>query len=369
MDLSPSLSEILFRSLRILLIVVLAAAGRQLVARLTPKLVRASLRREAAPETSGEHAKREETVVRVVERTLQLAVLFILGLTLLGEVGVNLAPALASIGILGVALGFGAQKLVQDVINGLFILIENQYRKGDVVRIAGVAGLVEDLNLRRTVLRDLDGIVHHVPNGDVRVASNYTSEWSRVNLDVTVAYDADIDRAQEIIDDLGRELAADPIFGPMITEPPRFLRVDKFADTGVVIKVLGVTKPIKQWDVMGELRRRLLLAFAREGIRIPSVQRVAAGPPDPPVPTGPCMPPARPHGVTPNGCRNTEAPVSFCLSGSGGSAAGGALCQGVRGMFPRNAISLPRRGTLNPLEGVWGCAGVRERIIPRVALP
>lgn len=282
MDISPFLSDFLSRSFRILLILVLAVAGRQLVARLTPKLVRAGLRREADPETPDEHAKREETLARVVERTLQLVVLFILGLTLLGELGVNLAPALASIGILGVAVGFGAQKLVQDVINGLFIVLENQYRKGDVVRIAGVAGLVEDVNLRRTVLRDLDGIVHHVPNGDVRVASNFTSEWSRVNLDVTVAYDADIDKARAIIDELGRDLAADPVFGPMITEPPRFLRVDKLAETGVVIKVLGVTKPIKQWDVMGELRRRLLLAFAREGIRIPSVQRVAVAPPDPP---------------------------------------------------------------------------------------
>ncbi|MSQ28012.1 MAG: mechanosensitive ion channel family protein [Dehalococcoidia bacterium] len=285
-ELSPALSDVLSRLFRILVILVLAVAGRQLIARLMPRVVRASLRREAVAETPDEHAKREETVARVVERTLQLVLLLVIGLTLLGELGVNLAPALASIGILGVALGFGAQKLVQDIINGLFILLENQYRKGDVVKIAGVAGLVEDLNLRRTVLRDLDGVVHHVPNGDVRVASNYTSEWSRVNLDVTVAYDADVDLARQIIDDLGQELAADPVFGPMITEPPRFLRVDKLSDTGVVIKVLGVTKPIKQWDVMGELRRRLLIAFALHGIRIPSVQRVAVAPPDPPPATG-----------------------------------------------------------------------------------
>jgi small conductance mechanosensitive channel len=163
---------------------------------------------------------------------------------------------------------------VQDVINGLFILLENQYRKGDVVRIAGVSGLVEDLNLRRTVLRDLDGIVHHVPNGDVRVASNYTSEFSRVNLDVTLAYGADVDRVRAIVDRLGEELARDPVFGPMITEAPRFLRVDKLVDNGIIIKVLGVTKPIKQWDVMGELRRRLLHAFAEAGIPMPTPARV-----------------------------------------------------------------------------------------------
>jgi small conductance mechanosensitive channel len=158
---------------------------------------------------------------------------------------------------------------VKDIVAGLFIILENQYRVGDVVRIADVSGIVEDINLRRTALRDLDGIVHVVPNGEIRVASNFTKEWSRVNMNVSVAYGEDLDHVISVINRVGKELAEDSQWAPSILTPPRALRVDNLGNSGIEIKILGETKPIRQWDVMGELRKRLKKAFDEEGIEIP----------------------------------------------------------------------------------------------------
>jgi hypothetical protein len=176
--------------------------------------------------------------------------------------------AWAGAGIAGLAVGFGAQNLVKDTINGLFILVENQYGKGDVVNIAGVGGLVEDVNLRRTVLRDLDGAVHSIPNSEVTKSSNLTRGWSRVNMNIGVAYGEDLDRVMGVIDRVGQELEKDPDFGPMILSAPHALRVDAFGESGIEIKILGETQPIRQWDVTGELRRRLKKAFDEEKIEI-----------------------------------------------------------------------------------------------------
>ena len=189
-------------------------------------------------------------------------------LMVLPELSVNIGALLAGVGIAGIAIGFGAQTIVRDALNGLFILIENQYGIGDVVTVAGVTGRVEEVNLRRTVLRDLDGVVHSVPNSEIRVASNYTRDWSGVNMNVTVAYDADLDRVTEVIDAVGRELAADAAYKRVIKEAPHVVRVDAFKDSGVSLKVLGVTKPMRQWEVMGELRRRLKKAFDAEKIEM-----------------------------------------------------------------------------------------------------
>jgi small conductance mechanosensitive channel len=196
-------------------------------------------------------------------------VILVFAFMLLSELGINIAPILAGVGIVGIAIGFGAQSLVKDIIAGLFILIENQYRKGDVVKIADVSGLVEDISLRRTVLRDMDGVVHVVPNGEIRVASNLTKEWSRVNMNISVAYNTDLSHAIAVISRVGEELAKDPQWAPFILTPPKALRIDNLGDSGIEIKILGDTKPIKQWDVMGELRLRLKKAFDEEGIEIP----------------------------------------------------------------------------------------------------
>ena len=167
---------------------------------------------------------------------------------------------------------------MKDVISGLFIIADSQYSKGDVVTVGGMSGLVEDVGIRRTVLRDLDGIVHYIPNGEISVASNFTQEYSRVNLNVGVAYGEDLDRVMAVIDQVGEEMASDPKYGPMIITPPKALRVDNLGDSSVDIKIVGDTRPIKQWEVTGELRKRLKQAFDEQGIEIPFPHRVIVTP-------------------------------------------------------------------------------------------
>ncbi|MBI2982945.1 MAG: mechanosensitive ion channel family protein, partial [Chloroflexi bacterium] len=159
-------------------------------------------------------------------------------------------------------------------LGGIFVIVEDQYGKGDVVRIADTAGMVEQVSLRRTILRDLDGIVHSVPNGLIGVSSNYTRGWSRVNLNVSVGYGEDLDRVRAVLDRVGAELAVDPAWSDRITEPPKVLRVDAFEESGVALKILATTRPLHQWDVAGELRRRIKIAFDAEGIEIPYPHRV-----------------------------------------------------------------------------------------------
>jgi small conductance mechanosensitive channel len=247
----------------VLLLMAIIAAGE-----LTPRLVVRTLTRRPG-ELEEEVSKRGYTLSRVLTNAGQIFIILIAVFTILSELGIDIAPILASAGVVGIAIGFGAQSLIKDLIAGLFIILESQYRVGDVVRISDVAGLVEDINLRRTVLRDLDGIVHIVPNGEIRVASNFTKEWSRVNLNVSVGYGEDLDHVISVINRVGKELAEDPEWAPLILKAPQVLRVDDLGASGVDIKILGDTKPIRQWDVMGELRKRLKKAFDEEGIEIP----------------------------------------------------------------------------------------------------
>lgn len=254
--------------LRIVVIVAVVAAVFAVFRAVVPRVLEATVRRQMADRPEEETAKRSKTLVNACLRTVEVVLFLVALLMVLPELSVNIGALLAGVGIAGIAIGFGAQALVRDTITGLFILIENQFGIGDVVTVAGVTGRVEEVNLRRTVLRDLDGVVHSVPNSEIRVASNYTRDWSGVNMNVTVAYDADLDKVSAVIDRVGRELAADAAYAPLITEAPHVERVDAFKDSGVSLKVLGVTKPMRQWEVMGELRRRLKKAFDAEGIEL-----------------------------------------------------------------------------------------------------
>jgi small conductance mechanosensitive channel len=241
---------------------------------IVPRLVRVTTQTRLAGKPQEEIDQRAETLTHVFTRT-GATLLVVLGFfTILPELGVNIGPLLAGVGIAGIAVGFGAQSLVKDIISGTFILIDNQYGKGDVVEVAGKTGVVEDIGLRRTVLRDLDGIVHYVPNGEIGVSSNMTQEYSRVNLNVSVSYAEDLDRVMQVINEVGEELAADEDWKEIIISPPRSLRVDSFGDSGVEIKILGDVQPIRQWEVMGELRRRLKRRFDEEGIEIPFPHQV-----------------------------------------------------------------------------------------------
>lgn len=253
---------------RIALIVVLSIAIIVAAGRFIPRLIAASMARRTG-ESEQEHKKRADTLSRVLANAGQVVVILIAAFMLLAELEINITPILAGVGIVGIAIGFGAQSLIRDLIAGLFIILENQYRVGDVVRISDVSGLVEDINLRRTILRDLDGIAHVVPNGETRVASNFTKEWSRVNFNVSVAYGEDLDHVISVINSVGKELTNDPVWAPLILTAPQVLRIDNLGDSGIDIKILGDTKPSRQWDVMGELRRRLKKAFDEEDIEIP----------------------------------------------------------------------------------------------------
>lgn len=218
--------------------------------------------------------RRVNTIARLIVRVGGAVIVVIGVLMALGEFGVDIGPAIAGLGVVGIAVGFGAQTLVRDWLAGIFIVLENQFSEGDVVRIAGVDGVVESFSLRRTTLRDLDGTVHTVPNGAIVVASNLTRLWARVNIDVGVTYDTDIDRATAVINAVGSELHADADWGPRLLEPPSVVRVDALGDSSVALKVLGQVRPAEQWAVAGELRKRILAAFGREGIKIPFPHRV-----------------------------------------------------------------------------------------------
>jgi small conductance mechanosensitive channel len=194
-----------------------------------------------------------------VAGVLILVVVVLMGLS---QVGIDIGPAIAGLGVAGIAISLGTQTFVRDLVAGVFILAENQFSRGDIVRVAGAEGVVEDFGLRRTVVRDLDGIVHHVPNGQITVASNLTRVWARVNLDVAVARDADLDRASAILDEIGATMAADPEWSDRILEAPAVLRIEAIGESAVTYKVLGMVRAAEQWAVAGEFRRRALAALA-----------------------------------------------------------------------------------------------------------
>ncbi len=218
--------------------------------------------------------KRENTLIRIFNGTVAVVITIMAALMILKEAGLDIAPILAGAGIVGLAVGFGGQYLIRDIITGLFIILENQYRIGDVVDIDGLGGSVEDISLRKTTLRNLDGTVHHIPHGEITKVSNLSKNFARVNLNIGVSYNANLEHVIDVINKTGTELANDPYFKDLILSPPVFLRVDDFADSSVVVKILGDTQPLKQWEVTGELRKRLKVAFDREGIEIPFPQRV-----------------------------------------------------------------------------------------------
>ena len=255
-----------------ILILLLVGVGLwQAIGSFLPPLVQRVMARPVKGQSKQEIKKRTDTLTAVFVGLGKIVLATIIVFMILSELNVPVGPIMAGFGVVGIAVGFGAQYLIRDLIAGIFILLENQYRVGDVAKVADVAGLVEEVNLRKTVLRDLDGIVHHVPNGEIRVASNYTRQYSRVNLNVRVAYKTNLDHVINVINRVGEELAKDEKWRHKIITTPQVLRVDNLGDSGIELKILGDVKPIEQWDIMGELRKRIKEAFDKEGIEIPWV--------------------------------------------------------------------------------------------------
>ena len=255
--------------IRIVIILAVGLISYLIVQYLIPRLIHRTIALRMEKKHEIEIQKRSRTLVRVLRTTCAFIIGIIVLFTILAEIGVNIGPALASLGVLGIAVGFGAQSLVKDFINGLFILMENQYGIGDVIKVAGICGLVEELNLRRTILRDLDGVVHHIPNGEITTASNYTKEFSRVNMNISVSYSEDLDRVINVINGVCNRMAESEAWKSKLITKPQVLRVDTLGDSGIEIKILGDTVPRAQWEIMGELRRRIKMEFDRQGIEIP----------------------------------------------------------------------------------------------------
>ena len=226
-------------------------------------------------------AQRLNTVGRTLSVVMFIVVAVVAIVTILGVWGVPLGPLIASLSVVGIAIGLGAQDLVKDVIAGMFVLIEDQYALGDVVQLAGVSGTVEEIRLRTTVLRDLDGSIHHVPNGEVRVATNLTHEYSRVVVDLSVAYEESVDRALDVIGEVAGGLAADPEWSSAVVDDPQVLGVDALDDSGVVIRVLFATDPDMRWNIKREFLRRVKNGLDEAGIEIPYPHVTITRRPDP----------------------------------------------------------------------------------------
>jgi small-conductance mechanosensitive channel len=260
-----------FRSsgIRVIVIVAIAVAVYLICRPIIRSIIKRMVSHRMAGEDEAEIQQRIDTLSSILVKIAGILILIIAVITILPEFGVNITSLIAAIGIGGLAIAFAAQNLIRDFIAGFFILLEDQYGIGDVVSIAGIAGVVEDITLRRTVLRDLDANVHSVPNGNVQLSTNMTKKYSRVNLNVSVGYGENLKHVIDIINKICREMAEDPQWKDDFITTPSVLRVDKLGDSGIDIKILGDTKPAKQWAIMGELRLRLKDTFDKEGIEIP----------------------------------------------------------------------------------------------------
>jgi small conductance mechanosensitive channel len=256
---------LLTSGLQILLIVVIALIAMRVIRSLVLRGFSSMGRGRDDPE----HAKRTDTLGGIVVQAVGVVVMIIAAMMVLDEFGIDIGPMLAGAGVLGLAVGFGAQNLVQDVISGFYILLEDQIRKGDVVQIAGRGGFVERVTLRMTVIRDLAGSVHYVRNGQIDVVTNMTKDFSMYVFDVGVAYREDTDEVVAVLRELSDEIRQDAQYKDDILDDIEILGVDQFADSAVIIKARLKTKPIKQWSIGREFNRRMKKAFDARGIEIP----------------------------------------------------------------------------------------------------
>jgi moderate conductance mechanosensitive channel len=265
--------EIIGTIVSIVFIIVLLWIVQMVVRRLVGRALHTIVSRAESKRVRDAAAikRRADTTAATVSWVLEIFLIFVGAAFILAELGVNVTALVAGLGIVGIGLGMGAQTLVKDVINGIFILIEDQYGVGDVVEIAGVSGVVTEINPRRTVLRDLSGNVHIIPNSAIVVATNMTADFSRINLDVGVAYEEDINHVIAVTNEVCEELARDK--SEDIITVPSVLRVNDLGDSSVIVKVTGDVRIGTQWALMGELRRRLKVRFDEEGIEIPYPQR------------------------------------------------------------------------------------------------
>ena len=245
--------------------------GRIFIDRSVRELVKPDL---ASPDYKEAEKRREDTLIKIFNNVLKILIVLVAVLSILPEAGVDITGFLAGAGVIGIAIGLGARSIIQDFLAGIFIILENEYRIGDVVCLDGTCGSVQDVTLRKTILRDMDGAEHHISNGSIKKASNLSKDFARINLNIGIAYDTNLEKVIEVVNRVGKTLAEDKEWKEDILEVPHFMRVNDFTDSAVMIKIFGETKPLKQWAIAGELRKRLKIAFDKEGIVIPFPQIV-----------------------------------------------------------------------------------------------
>lgn len=255
--------------LKILLIVILMMFALKFSQIVSNKMFNFFTRRKDDIEMQ----KRADTLSSVIKYALNIVIFIVASLMVMEQLGIEIGPILAAAGVVGLAVGFGAQSLVKDIISGFFILLEDQIRVGDVVQIAGKGGLVEQVNLRMVILRDLAGNVHYVRNSEINIVTNMTKEYSRYVFDIGVAYKEDVDEVIEVIKAVDEELRNDEKFKTDILEPIEILGLDQFGDSALIIKARIKTMPIKQWGTAREFNRRLKKAFDERNIEIPFPHR------------------------------------------------------------------------------------------------
>lgn len=251
---------------------VLSKFMNSIITRLIRKLVP-----RGAFVSESEELKREDTLINISQGFFSIFIWIAAFLAILETVGVPIGPLITGAGIIGVAVGFGSQSLVKDVINGLFIIAENQFRIGDVISVDGnnhYIGTVEGMTLRVTKLRQLDGTIHYIPNGEIKIASNKSKDFSMVDLKVNVGYDTKIDHLKSVVDEVGQAIFNDPEFKEHIIEAPYFLRIDALSDYAITVRILGKVYPKQQFLIAGEMRKRLKHAFEANEIEIPYPTRI-----------------------------------------------------------------------------------------------
>ena len=255
-------------AVKVVIIFAIAIALNIIQKKMIPRLIIASIPK-VREESRDQLATRSETMAYVVIKVVAVIIWIIAAVMVLGVIEIDISPLLATLGVASLGLGFAVQNIIRDYLQGFFIVMEDWYRIGDWVTIAGMEGEVEKVSPRRTVLREINGTMHVIPNSQIQFASNQTRDWARINLYVKVAYKEDISHVYQVINGVCQELKEDPDFGTNLTTTPSAMRVSDLGDHGVDICIRGYTKPGEQWGLTGELRKRIKNRFDQEGIEIP----------------------------------------------------------------------------------------------------
>ena len=257
--------------LKILGILILAYLAKLIIFSFLRRLVRKAVSGGRIIKKSPDK-KREKTLINVFDGTISIVAVAVAGLMILEELGMDTNPVLAAAGVVGIAVGLGGQSLIKDVISGIFILLENQYRIGDYIAIDSVSGTVENISLRATSIRDLDGTLFHIPNGEIKKTANMSKDFSRINLLLAISSQADLAKVEKIINSIGQELASDSKWKEQIILAPHFWKLEDFSDSALVVRIVGEVKPVQKEEMLGVFRTMLKSKLAKEGIAVPMMQ-------------------------------------------------------------------------------------------------